>query len=343
MRAANLYWRRTMSRSTQTKAGKVRQVNNRERAKDQRGRQAETPQQIPGPGWRDIFLRVKEQIGKDNISIVSAGIAFYSFLALFPALIATIMIYGLLVDPASVEQQLQALTGILPSQAQELIGKQLSTIAVQSSDALGWGGFVSIVLALWSANKGMKALFTGINIAYDEEDQRGFIKMNLLTLLFTLGAILVAIVCAFLIVAFPVVIDQLDLPVLMAAAVRLSRWLILLLLILVSVSLLYRYAADRARPKFRWVSWGAVIATFLWLIGSWAFSAYVANFGNYNATYGSIAAVIIVLLWLMLTNFFILLGAEINSEMEGQTKKDSTTGEPKPKRRAWRCTRRPAR
>ena len=320
-----------MSRSARKNAGKVRREDSKKQAKDQRGRQAEKPRQIPQSGWRDILLRVKEQIARDNIDIVAAGIAFYSFLALFPALIATIMIYGLLVDPASVEQQLQALTNILPSQAQELIGQQLSIIGKQSPDALGWGGFISIILALWSANKGMKALFTGIGIAYDEEDQRGFIKKNLLTLLFTLGGVFVAIVCASLIVAFPVVIDQLNLPAIITTAAQLGRWLILLLIILVSVSLVYRYAPDRARPKFKWVSWGAAIATFLWLIGSWAFSAYVSHFGNYNATYGSIAAVVIVLLWLMLTNFFILLGAEINSEMEGQTKKDSTTGDPKPR------------
>ena len=320
-----------MSRRVQKITGKGQRANHQGNAKDQRGRQAEKPRQIPRSGWRDILLRVKEQITRDNIDIVAAGIAFYDFLALFPALIATIMIYGLLVDPANVGQQLQALTTILPSQARELISGQLSNIAGQSPDSLGWGGFVSIVLALWSANKGMKALFTGVGIAYDEEDRRSFIRKNLLTLLFTIGAVFVTIVSASLIVALPVVIGRLGLPTMIETVVRLSRWLILLLLILVSVSLVYRYAPDRARPKFRWVSWGAVIATFLWLIGSWAFSLYVSHFGNYNATYGSIAAVVIVLLWLMLSNFFILLGAEINSEMEGQTKKDSTTGEPKPR------------
>ena len=320
-----------MSRRAKKNPEKTQRANHQGKSKDQRGRQAEKPRQIPGSGWRDIILRVKAQIPRDNIDIVAAGIAFYSFLALFPALIATIMIYGLLVDPTNVEQQLQALTSILPSQARELIGQQLSTIVGQSPDALGWGGLLSILFALWSANKGMKALFTGVGIAYDEEDQRGFIKQNLLTLLFTFGAVIVAIVSASLIVAFPVVIDQLGLPAMLETAAQLGRWLILLLLILVSVSLVYRYAPDRAKPKFRWVSWGSAIATALWLIGSWAFSFYVSHFGNYNATYGSIAAVVIVLLWLMLTNFFILLGAEINSEMEGQTGKDSTTGEARPR------------
>lgn len=295
-----------------------------------RGRQAKRPGDIPAKGWRDILLRVKNQIGKDNLSIIGAGVAFYSFLAIFPALIATIMIYGFFVSPSTVQEQLQALTGILPPQAQELIGQQLTAVAGQPQDALSWGVLFSLLVALWSAQKGMKALFNGVGVAYDEEDKRGFIKLNALTLLFTLLGIVAVMISAALIVIFPVVIANLNLPEIFAVAARLGRWLILLFIIEFFLCLIYRYGPDRADAKIRWISWGAGCATLLWLGGSWLFSYYVTNFGNYNATYGSLAAVIIVLLWFLLTSYSILLGAEINSEMEGQTRKDSTTGAPRP-------------
>ena len=298
--------------------------------KSNRGREADNPGQIPKAGWRDIGLRVKDQISEDNLNLISAGVAFYAFLALFPTIGATIIIYGMVVDPSTVQQQLQVLTGILPPQARQLIGQQLSNIAGQSQAALGWGGAFSLLLALWSANKGMKGLFAGIGIAYDEEDHRGFFKLNVITLLFTIGAIFLVIISALLIVAFPPIISSLSLPAGTEIVAQIGRWLFLFLLILVSLSLIYAYGADRATPKIRWITLGATIAAVLWLMGSWGFSFYVANFGNYNATYGSVAAVVIVLLWLLLTSYSILLGAEINSEMEGQTRKDSTTGQPRP-------------
>ncbi len=295
-----------------------------------RGRSADHPGEIPPVGWRDILLRVKEQLGTDNISVVSAGVAFYAFMALFPALIATIMIYGLLVDPSTVEQQLASLTDILPPQARELIGEQLNTIAGHSESSLSLGAFISLALAIWSANKGMKMLFTGICIAYDEIEERGFLKLNGITLLFTVGGIFMTIICASLIVAGPVALGKMNLPFVLEITARVGRWLILLFFILGALALLYKYGPDRATPELRWVSGGAVVAAFLWLLGSWVFSFYVSNFGNYNATYGSVAAVVVIMLWFLLTSFFILLGAEINSEMEGQTRKDSTTGKDRP-------------
>ncbi len=307
----------------------VREADSTEGGKG-RGRQAKRPTDIPAKGWRDILLRVKNQIGKDNLSIIAAGVAFYSFLAIFPALIATIMIYGFFVSPPKVQEQLQALTGILPQQAQELIGQQLSTVAGQPQAALSWGVLFSLLVALWSAQKGMKALFNGIGVAYDEVDNRGFIKLNALTLLFTLLGIAAVMISAALIVLFPVIIESFKLPEIFDVAARLGRWLVLLFIIQLFLCLIYRYGPDRADPKVRWVSWGAGLATVLWLGGSWMFSYYVTNFGNYNATYGSLAAVVIVLLWFLLTSYSILLGAEINSEMEGQTRKDSTTGPPRP-------------
>jgi membrane protein len=295
-----------------------------------RGREAFNPAQISLRGWRDILLRVKNQISKDNVGIVAAGIAFYVFLAIFPILIATIMIYGLVVDPHTVRQQLQALTGIMPQQARDLLENMLGKIAGDTPKSLGWGATISILLALWSANKGMKAMFQGINIAYNEEENRGFIKQNLITLFFTVGAIVLLIISALLVVAFPVALGKLDLPYIIGKILDWGRWLMLAFLIQISLAVIYRFAPVRRGPRWQWVSWGAVIAVILWIIGSWGFSFYVSRFGSYNKTYGSLAAVVILMLWFLLTSFIVLLGAEINSEMERQTRRDSTVGEAKP-------------
>ena len=295
-----------------------------------RGRDAGSPARIPAKGWRDIVLRVKDQLGEDNVGIVAAGIAFYVFLAIFPILIATIMIYGLVVDPETVQQQLQALTGIMPQQARDLLEMILGKIAGDTPGTLGWGAAFSLLLALWSANKGMKALFQGVNIAYNEEDSRGFIRENLITLGFTFGAMIVLIVSAILVVALPVALGKLGLPDFLTTLLNWGRWLVLAFLIQIALAVIYRFAPVRKGPRWQWVSYGSVISVALWIIGSWVFSFYVTRFGSYNKTYGSLAAVVILMLWFMLTSFIVLLGAEINSEMERQTRRDSTTGPEKP-------------
>ncbi|MFO7606052.1 MAG: YihY/virulence factor BrkB family protein, partial [Desulfurivibrionaceae bacterium] len=296
----------------------------------ERGREATRPSEIPREGWRDILIRVKNSLGEDNVGIVAAGIAFFSFLAIFPALIATIMTYGLLVSPQEVTRQLQALTGVMPQQARDLLEQLLGTIAAQAPQSLGWGVAISILFALWSANKGMKALFQGVNIAYNEKEGRGIIRQQAITLLFTLGAIIVVIISGIMVVALPIALAKFGIPAPVQTLLSWGRWLLLAFMILISVSLVYRFAPARRNPRWRWVSWGAIFAVLLWIAGSWAFSYYVANFGNYNEMYGSLASVVILMLWFMLSSFVILLGAEINAEMEGQTRKDSTTGPEKP-------------
>lgn len=298
--------------------------------KNERGQQAEKPREIPKPGWKDVFKRVKTELTEDNIDIVSAGVAFYFFLAIFPALVAIISIYGLVNDPAQVEQQLAAITDILPQQAHQMLEERLKKIAGQSSGTLGWGAAISILISLWSANKGTKSLFEGVNIAYNERDERGFIKQNGLTLLFTLGGIIIGILSLAIVAAFPALVGNLGLPETMQTVISWARWPLLALIVVFSLALVYKYAPDRSNPQFKWVSWGSLIATVLWIAGSLLFSWYVKNFGNYQETYGSVAAVIILMLWFNLTSFVILLGAEINSELEHQTAKDTTVGKPKP-------------
>lgn len=295
-----------------------------------RGRDADKPSEIPKQGWKDVALRVKSQIKQDHVSIVAAGVTFYGFLAIFPAIAAVISVYGLVVDPATVEQQLEQLTAVLPAQAHDLLAEQLKTLASQSSSTLGIGVVISILAAIWSAKKGMNALIEGMNIAYDEEDRRGFIKKTGITLAFTFGGVVLTILAMVLVIALPAALGNMGLSEPVAIALRVARWVLLGAILLGALATIYRYAPDRDRPKWRWVSWGSGIAVALWLLASWAFSYYVSNFGSYNDTYGSLAAVVILLMWLFISAYIVLLGAEINSEMEHQTVKDSTHGREQP-------------
>ncbi len=295
-----------------------------------KGIYAEKPREIPAPGWKEISKRVYHQLSADHVQIVAAGIAFYFFLALFPAIIAMINIYSLVIDPAQIREQFSALNNILPAQAYEIITGILEPILNKPKTTLGWSLVISILVSLWSANKGTSALFEGINIAYDEKDERGFIKKTGITFLFTIGAILMGLLSLMLLIFYPAFIDRIGLPSGLESFIDWGRWFLIAFLFIISLGLLYKNAPDRDDPEFKWVSWGAVLSTFLWIGGSVLFSWYVDSFGSYDKVYGSFAAVIILMLWLFITAFIILLGAEINSEMEHQTRKDTTIGEDEP-------------
>ena len=272
-------------------------------------------------------MRVKDQLSKDHVSIVSAGIAFYFFLALFPAIGAALSIYGLLMDPAQVAQQMSQLANALPDQAHQMISGILEQQSERSGAALGWSLVLSVLIGLWSANKGTRALFEGINIAYYETDKRGFIGKNAVTILFTVGGMIIGFVVIAMVAFLPALIGKIGLPSELESLVQLLRWPILTLISVFALAGLYKVAPYRKVPEFKWTSWGAVMATFLWLSGSLLFSFFVSNFGNFDETYGSFAAVIILMLWFFLTAFIVLLGAEINSEMERQTKRVTTNAE----------------
>ncbi len=302
----------------------------RDTSTDERGREADKPSHLPMRGWKDIASRVKERLKENHVSIVSAGIAFYFFLALFPAMAAALSIYGLVMDTAQVEQQVNQLTNVLPEQARQMIGSVLQREAAKAESSLGWSLFLSVMLSLWSANKGTKAIFEGVNITYNEKDERGFLRANGITVLFTLGSILVLLIAIAVLAAFPVIIDTIDLPSLLERTLQVLVWLILAVVVMLALAVVYKVAPDRESPKLRWTSTGAIVATALWLAGSLLFSFLVSNFGSFDETYGSFAAVIILMLWFFLTGFVILLGAEINAETEHQTSRDTTTGEDKP-------------
>lgn len=296
---------------------------------DGRGRAADRPGEIPAKGWRDIVFRVKDELSKDNIGIVASGVAFYAFLAIFPALAASISIYGLVADPADIQQQLATLSGILPEQAQEILDQQLGSIAAQPQAALSIGLVIGLLTAIWSAMAGVKTLIIALNIVYDEEEKRGFLKLNAVAFALTIGIILFAILALSLIVALPALLGNLGLGENVQLWASILRWPLLALSAMIILAVLYRYGPSRSQPRWQWVSWGAVVATLLWIIGSALFSFYVSNFGNYNETYGAVGAIVILLLWFYITAYIVLLGGELNAEMEHQTARDTTTGESK--------------
>jgi membrane protein len=297
---------------------------------DGRGRRAERPQDIPKPGWRDVLVRTKNEIGDDHVSMIAAGVAFYGLLAIFPAIAALISIWGLMFDPRQIEQQIAQVSSALPPQAASIITDQARKIASNAGAGMSIAAIGGILLTLYSAAKGMKALIEGLNIIYDEEEKRGFIRLNLVALALTLGLIAVMIVSLGLIIVAPALLGSLGLGSAVQALVTYLRWPILFVVAIVGLAVLYRFAPSRNQPRWRWVSWGAAIATALWIIGSIAFSIYVRNFGSYNETYGSLGAVVILLMWFWVSAFIVLLGAELNSQMELQTAEDTTRGRPQP-------------
>jgi membrane protein len=297
---------------------------------DAAGREAERPSEIPPRGWFAILKRVKAEVKDDNVPLLAAGVAFYAMLAIFPAIIALVTVYGMVADPAQVESQVSEFAKSLPSGADQLLTEQLKSVTSAGRQSLSIGLAVSLLAVLWSASGGVQGLVKGLNLVYDEKETRGFIKLRGLSLLLTIGAIVVAVVALALITVFPGVIDNFGLGQAVQLAASIVRWVVLALLVLVAIAVLYRYAPDRANPRWRWVSWGAVVALVLWLLGSIGFSWYVDNFGKYNQTYGALAAVIILLLWLFLSAFAVLLGAELDAEIERQTARDTTTGPERP-------------
>ncbi len=274
------------------------------------------PTDIPFKGWKVIGLQVKDEIGENNVSIISAGVAFYAFLAVFPAIGALVSIYGLAMDPQSLQGQLERIAQVMPQQAFEIIQAQLEQLVNTSGSALSWSLVIGILLSLWSANKGTKSLFTGLDIAYDTKKTRGFIKQNALTLLYTFLAVLMIIVSIAVIVIFPAIVGYLGLPSNIETLIGYGRWIILAALVIYFIAAVYKYAPAKKTPQYKWVLPGALLATVLWLIASWGFSFYVKNFGSYGEVYGSISAVVVLLLWLFLTSFIVLIGAELNSEIE---------------------------
>jgi membrane protein len=295
-----------------------------------RGRHARSPSEIPKRGWKDILLRTKQQIGKDNLSIVASGVAFWVFLSLFPGIAAAISILGLVMDPTDVERFVGSAGSVLPPDALRIVEQQVHAVASSPKQTLGISLLVSVGVALWTATAGVKALMNALNIAYEEKERRGFFRYYGMAILLTVGSAFFLLFALALVAALPAALELLPIPSIVAKVLGFGGWVILAAAMMLLLSVMYRFGPSRSKPQWQWVSWGAGVATFLWLVGSALFSLYVTKFGDYNKTYGALAAIVILLTWLYLTAFVILLGAELNAEMEHQTRIDSTTGRPKP-------------
>lgn len=294
------------------------------------GARAGDPTDIPAAGWKQILRRTKDEIKDDNVGLMAAGVAFYAMLALFPTMIAAITLWGLVSEPSQIQQTVEGFAGALPSSAADLITEQIQRIASNSSSSLGWALAASLVGALWSASSGTKGLMNAVNSAYDEGETRGFLKVRGTALVLTVGGIFFALIAVGLIAVVPGVLGELGLGSFGETLINWGRWPLLAVVVIFGLGVIYRYAPDRDYPKWRWISVGSVVATLIWLAASAGFAFYVDSFGSYGETYGSLAGVIVLMLWFFLTAFAVLVGAELNAETEHQTRRDTTRGRPEP-------------
>ena len=277
-----------------------------------------TSRKIPARGWMDILWRCWQEVSDANLFLVAGGVTYAVLLALFPGLAALVAIYGLVFDPAQVEKQVSDLSGVLPVQSQQLLADELHKLASASNGTLEVSAAIGLVLALWSASRGMSGLITALNIAYEEKERRGFFKLNLLALGLTIAVMLGGLVVIALLAVLPAAAQLIGLGRTTKWLLLTLQWPLLVAVVMLGLAVLYRYAPDRDRPRWRWVSAGAITATTLWIIASLAFTIYVANFNSYDTTYGSLGGVIILLTWLYLSAFVVLLGAVINAQSESR-------------------------
>lgn len=291
-----------------------------------RGRNARKPTEIPAKGWKDILLRVRSELSADHLGLIAAGVAFYALLAIFPAITALMALSGLLLEPREVTAQLEELTRLMPPQAARIILDQAVAVAGSREGGLGLAFILGLLLAVYSASKGMGSLIEGLNVVYDEEETRGFVSRTLWTLGLTVFLIAGLVLGLLATLAVPAALALIALPGWLAAVLALTRWAVLALLTISGLAVLYRFGPARADARWKWLSPGAIVACGVWLAASVGFSVYVSNFGSYNETFGSMAGVIILLMWLWISAFIILIGAEFNAEIEAQTAVDTTTG-----------------
>ena len=295
-----------------------------------RGRKANTPEEIPPVGWMDIFWRVFWSISANRLLSTAGGVAFFALLAIFPGIGAIVSLYGLFADSSTIGQHIALLGGILPFGVLEIVAEQIKQVAKQQNDTLGIAFVTGLLIAVWSANSGMAALFDALNVVYDERESRSLFRLYTTTFLFTVAGIFFIILAIFGLVIIPLALRFFGLTSETEVLISVVRWPVLLVTVGVSLSILYRYGPSRRNAKWRWVTWGSVVAALLWMGASMLFSWYVATFDSYNRVYGSLGAGIGFMVWLWISAVIVLLGGEVNAEMEHQTARDTTEGKPKP-------------
>jgi membrane protein len=291
-----------------------------------RGRKAQRPLQIPWAGWKDIVLRTAHEIMEDRLVALAAGVTFFSLLALFPAIAAGVSSYALFADAGTIGKHLSILSDIVPTGALGIVSDEITRIAAKSDGKLTLGFLVGLGIAIWSANAGMKSIFDALNIIYDEQEKRSFLRLNIESLVFTLAAIAGALLAVVAVVVFPLILAAFGMSSFDAPIIAFLRWPALFVLIILGLAVLYRYGPSRRVAKWRWISVGSVFAASAWLLVSSLFSWYLGHFADYNATYGALGAVVGMMVWMWLSTIVVLVGAELNSEIEHQTACDTTVG-----------------
>lgn len=293
-----------------------------------RGRDARTPTDIPGQGWLDIAARIARRFGRDRINLIAAGVAFFGILALFPAITALLAVGGLVLDPGLIVSQMDRFQGVVPADALSIIRDQATSVA--QADGLELTLILSVGLALWSSSRGVATLCDGLNIVYAEDEKRGFFKRNATFLALTALLMLGILLAIMVIVALPLLLGFLSLDPIADLATRIGTWGLLILMTIAGISVLYRFGPSRKDARWAWISPGAVLACLCWMAASFAFTVYVSSFASYNESFGAIAGVIILLMWLWISAMVVLVGGKVNAEMEHQTRVDTTTGPDKP-------------
>ena len=300
-------------------------------SKSDHGHDATSPTEIPAQGWWAIAKRTYAEASKDNLGLIASGVAFYGFLAMVPLLGAMVLTYGLVVDPADLSKHMQAITAMVPADAAKLIDEQLSNVVSTAAGKKGLGLALALLLALYGAMKGAGAIIIALNIAYEEKESRGFIRLNLVQAAITLAAVLLA-VAGLLSVSVTGFLEDFAGRISPVAAIltKVAAWIITALLASGPVAALYRYAPNRDEARWTWLTPGSLAATVGFIATTLGFGFYASHFGNYNATYGSLGAIVVLLLWLYLSAYVLLLGAELNAELEHQTAHDTTRGAEQP-------------
>lgn len=300
------------------------------RTKTSQDRRATSPLSVTRHGWWSVLWRVYRSTQQHHIGMMASSIAFYGLLSLFPAIAALISIWGMYADPAQVQQQLVNLDEFIPAEAASIIEHQAEVVTASAGQGLNLAAIGSLLFTLYSASKSVQSFTEGLSIIYGEKEQRHFLVQIILNVVLTLGMILLAIFMLFSVAILPAIMNFFPFTDTLTTSLYYLRWLIMLCVITLGIAVLYRFGPNRSAPRWEWLSIGTITSTLLWILGSLGFSLYVSHFGSYNSTYGSIGAVVILLMWFWLSSYIILLGASINCELERTTEKDTTIGHSKP-------------
>ena len=295
-----------------------------------RGRDAREPRGIPALGWRDIAWRVALAIPEDRVLATGGSVAFFTLLAIFPAIAVVVSLYGIFADARTIGDHLAILAGILPSGVIDLIRDQVVAITSKQTKTLSLAFAISFGTALWSANSGIGAMFDALNVVYGERERRTLVVLYGTSFAFTIGAVLFVLAATGAVVVLPVMLKFVGIPVSAEIVLSVLRWPLLLAVVVAALAAVYRFGPSRQAARWEWVTAGSVAAAFLWIGASMLFSWYVASFDSYNRTYGSLGAGVGFMVWIWLSVVIVLVGAELNAEMEHQTARDTTTGQERP-------------